>query len=81
MEEKARLRLKETEQSKQYDESENNEDVPIEPYRTICEYCGRSIVTCTKKEYNCANTICDQNVIIMKEHSDKDCIRKKFIVL
>ena len=52
MEERAKLRLKETELSKQYEDSENNEDVPIEPYRTICEYCGRSIVTCTKKEYN-----------------------------
>ena len=36
---------------------------------------------CIKKEYNCANTIYNQNVIIMREHSDKDCIKKEIIVL
>ena len=50
MEERARLKIKENDISKTNDTEEK--DTPIEPFRTNCEYCGKNIVTCVKKEYN-----------------------------
>ena len=48
MEEKARLKIKEND----LEQKDKIEDTPIEPFRTNCEYCGKDIVTCVKKEYN-----------------------------
>ena len=50
MEERARLKIKENDISKSNETEEK--DTPIEPFRTNCEYCGKNIVTCVKKEYN-----------------------------
>ena len=51
MDEKARLKINENEITKN-DNSKGIKDVPIEPFKTNCEYCGRNVVTCVKKEYN-----------------------------
>lgn len=51
MEEKAHLKISENETA-YIPHPENLKNIPIEPFRTTCEYCGKSIVTCTKKEYN-----------------------------
>ena len=50
MEEKAKLKIKENDISKS-DKTEEK-DTPIEPFKANCEYCGKNIVTCVKKEYN-----------------------------
>ena len=52
MEERARLKIKENDLAQNNKTEEN--DIPIEPFRTNCEYCGKNIVTCVKKEYNLA---------------------------
>lgn len=50
MEERARLKIKENNLA-QKDKTEEK-DTPIEPYKTNCDYCGKIVVTCVKKEYN-----------------------------
>ena len=52
MEERARLKIKENDLSQKNKTDEN--DTPIEPFRTNCEFCGKTVVTCVKKEYNLA---------------------------
>ena len=52
MEERARLKIKEND-SPQKNKTEEN-DTPIEPFRTNCEFCLKNVVTCVKKEYNLA---------------------------
>ena len=44
MEERAKLKIKENDLV-QLDNTEEK-DIPIEPYRANCEYCGKNIVTC-----------------------------------
>ena len=51
MEEKARLKINENELTKN-NNPEKIDDIPIEPFKTNCDYCGRNVVTCVKKEYN-----------------------------
>jgi len=51
MEERARLKINENEIIKNQ-KTEELKDVPIEPFKTNCDYCGRNVVTCVKKEYN-----------------------------
>lgn len=51
MEERARLNLEENEITR-IKKSGNLKDIPLEPFKTNCESCGRNIVTCVKKEYN-----------------------------
>ena len=51
MEEKARLKLKENELTQPESTDELN-DIPIEPFKTNCEYCSKKVTTCVKKEYN-----------------------------
>ena len=51
MEEKARLKLKENDLTQPENEDELN-DIPIEPFKTNCEYCSKKVTTCVKKEYN-----------------------------
>ena len=51
MEEKAKLKLKENDLN-QVDNPDELKDVPIEPFRTNCEYCSKKVTTCVKKEYN-----------------------------
>lgn len=53
MEEKARLKTRENELTQKEDPDELN-DVPIEPFKTNCDYCGKKVTTCVKKEYNLA---------------------------
>ena len=53
MEERARLKLKETNLD-QTNNSEDLKDIPVEPFRTICDYCSKKVTTCVKKEYNLA---------------------------
>ena len=53
MEEKAKLKINENELTKN-DNSEELKDIPIEPFKTSCDYCGKNVVTCVKKEYNLA---------------------------
>ena len=52
MEEKARLKLKENELTQPENSDEINDDIPIEPFKTNCEYCSKKVTTCVKKEYN-----------------------------
>ena len=40
MEERARLKLKETNLD-QTNNSEDLKDIPIEPFKTICDYCSK----------------------------------------
>ena len=49
MEERAKLKIKENDIAQ--NKTEEN-DTPIEPFKTNCEYCGKNIITCVKKEYN-----------------------------
>jgi hypothetical protein len=51
MEEKDRLKIDESELAKKNNQ-EKGKDIPIEPFKTNCDYCGRNVVTCVKKEYN-----------------------------
>ena len=51
MEEKARLKLKENDLTQPESGDEKN-DIPIEPFKTNCEYCSKKVTTCVKKEYN-----------------------------
>ena len=51
MEERARLKINENEIIKNQ-KTQELKDVPIEPFKTNCDYCGRNVVTCVKKEYN-----------------------------
>ena len=49
MDEKAKLKEIEIEQiTKQEDQKE----IPIEPFKANCEYCGKKVTTCVKKEFN-----------------------------
>ena len=50
MDERAKLKIKENDVA-QIDKTEEN-DTPIEPFKTNCEYCGKLITTCVRKEYN-----------------------------
>ena len=50
MEERTKLKIKENDLV-QLDNTEEK-DIPIEPYRTNCEYCGKNITTCVRKEFN-----------------------------
>ena len=51
MEERAKLKLKENEITKS-NQSDEIDDIPIEPFKTNCEYCGKKVTTCVKKEFN-----------------------------
>ena len=51
MEEKAKLKLKENDLTQQEKLNELNE-IPIEPFKTNCEFCSKKITTCVKKEIN-----------------------------
>ena len=51
MEERAKLKIKENEVTKN-NQSDELEDIPIEPFKTNCEYCGKKVTTCVKKEFN-----------------------------
>ena len=51
MEERAKLKLKENDLTKQEKPDELNE-IPIEPFKTNCDFCGKKVTTCVKKEYN-----------------------------
>ena len=33
-------------------QSDEIDDIPIEPFKTNCEYCGKKVTTCVKKEFN-----------------------------
>jgi hypothetical protein len=60
MEERTKLKIKENDLV-QLDNTEEKE-IPIEPYRTNCEYCGKNITTCVRKEFNL--TIFPYSIII-----------------
>jgi len=51
MEEKARLKVKENELT-QAENSDELNDIPIEPFKTNCDFCSKKVTTCVKKEYN-----------------------------
>ena len=51
MEEMAKLKLKENDLTKQEKLDESNE-IPIVPFKTNCDFCGKKVTTCVKKEYN-----------------------------
>ena len=51
MEEKAKLKIKENELTQPANADDLN-DIPIEPFKTICGYCSKKVTTCVKKEYN-----------------------------
>ena len=50
MDERAKLKIKEIDTELQ--ENEKDQDIPIEPYSTICPICGKSVVTRINKEFN-----------------------------
>ena len=51
MEEKVKLKVKETDECST-DNSENLKDVPIEPFEAFCDFCSKKVTTCVKREYN-----------------------------
>ena len=61
MEERTKLKIKENDLV-QIDKPEEN-DIPIEPYSVNCEYCGKNITTCVRKEFNL--TIFPYGIIII----------------
>ena len=62
MEERARLKSKEND-SIQSTKSEELNEIPIEPFKTNCDFCSKKITTCVKKEFNL--TIFPYTIIIL----------------
>ena len=51
MQENTKLKIKENELN-EIEDSDELIDVPIEPFKTNCDYCSKKVTTCVKKEYN-----------------------------